>query len=600
MLVGDDTEVGALVARGTDALVSGGDLWAGGEWFDMAFRAAERAGDATAMAESVLGIGGLWVHDRSAAGTAVLLARLRQVLGLVEPCSPIELRLRARLAAETDYRSGGYAAIAAVLDEAERSGDATSRATALGLAHHCLSGPDHGYTRRAIAAGLIAESSRTGQRADLLLGLLWQCVDLLLEGDRHAGRRLNELREELNRADHIAIGQAVRGLSGMLAVRSGTLDADTVDAAWYRGGLAELLPALRTPADDAGLAAQSTAAALAGKVAEAASALARLRDLPRTGGWLVTMHFVVETACLLEDVETAESAYEQLLPYATLPMMSPLADACYGSTRHALGVAALTAGRLDDAVEQLRLAVDANLALGHWPALAHSRMRYAQALHRRGSAADRAAAARQRAAAGTEASTFNIPVPEYGGGRADRTTVATCVRQDQRWRIDYGHRTVRVPHRVGLLHLAVLLANPGRDIPSLELVAGVAALGAAMPAPAAQTGQPILDRVAVREYRDRIRLLDEQIDGYEASGATDRAEATRAEREWLLAELSAGTAIHGRARTFNDNPERARLAVARSIRRALATIEEVDDHIGEHLRDSIHTGVRCSYRPDAA
>ncbi len=44
-------------------------------------------------------------------------------------------------------------------------------------------------------------------------------------------------------------------------------------------------------------------------------------------------------------------------------------------------------------------------------------------------------------------------------------------------------------------------------------------------------------------------------------------------------------------------PERARVAVGKAIRRALARITDADAVIGEHLRQTVHTGARCSYWP---
>jgi len=46
-----------------------------------------------------------------------------------------------------------------------------------------------------------------------------------------------------------------------------------------------------------------------------------------------------------------------------------------------------------------------------------------------------------------------------------------------------------------------------------------------------------------------------------------------------------------------DQGERARVAVGKAIRRSLARITEADPIIGDHLRQTVHTGVRCSYWP---
>jgi hypothetical protein len=55
--------------------------------------------------------------------------------------------------------------------------------------------------------------------------------------------------------------------------------------------------------------------------------------------------------------------------------------------------------------------------------------------------------------------------------------------------------------------------------------------------------------------------------------------------------------LSGRPRSFPDDPERARVAVGKAIRRALTRITASDSVIGEHLRQAIRTGARCSYWP---
>jgi hypothetical protein len=68
--------------------------------------------------------------------------------------------------------------------------------------------------------------------------------------------------------------------------------------------------------------------------------------------------------------------------------------------------------------------------------------------------------------------------------------------------------------------------------------------------------------------------------------------------EIQAADLVAGLAgLSGGTSAFPDQPERARVAVGKAIRRALARIAEADAVIGEHLRQTVHTGARCSYWP---
>jgi hypothetical protein len=587
------------------------------------------------MARAALGHGGLWVHEhRGAVGSGLIRARLREALARTDPGDSLALRLRARMAAEADYASGGQAAILAVLDEARASPVTVARTEALRLAHHCLLGPEHGAARRRLAEELIGEAAHADRRADLLMGLLWQVVDLYLAGDPHAPRRLSELRALLAEGPHLAVGYVVATIDAMLAIRAGRLweaerlaeecreqgaragdaDADAwygaqlVAIRWHQGRLAELLPTLTefvgmptlSEVDNAFVAAVAVAAAQAGDRQGAAGALARLRgrslaDLPRSSSWLVALYGAVEAAYLLGDADAAADAYEQLLPFADLPMMVSLAVACFGSVQHALGVASLTTGELDRAVCHLRGAVQHNKALAHWPAVVASRMRLAEALLRGGDPEYESEARAHRAGAEAMAARLALPVPVVDAtpltGQAAR-----CRREGRGWRIDVGTRSVRVGHSVGMLHLAVLVANPGVDIAAISLVAGVAAAAG----PTVHEGlsaQPVLDRAAVQRYRRRLAQLQDEMADLESGG--DRAEAARAraERAWLLGELAGGAGPGGRSRAFVDNKERARLAVGRAIRRAFDRIERADAVVGAHLRASVHTGAYCWYRP---
>jgi hypothetical protein len=442
-----------------------------------------------------------------------------------------------------------------------RSADPVVRVWALALAHQLASGPEHGALRRALGIELIGESHGSGRRNDALVALLWHTVDLFREGDPHAQRRLEELRHELAERDHRGIGAAVGAIEVMLAIRAGRLseaealaqacaeqghragDVDTtgrhttqlVAIRWYQGRLGELLPTLADPAattDETHTAGLALAAATAGDRRTAAVTLARLRGdalarLPRNATWLTTMYGIVEAAHLLDDADTSAQAYELLQPFAHLPAVANLGVACFGSVRHALGVASLTTGHTDRAIEHFREAVEGNLALGHWPAVATSRRRYAQALTRRGRPNGTADANRELAAVHDVAPP--CPPSEPAG------SAVTCVRDGGHWRVGLGARSVVVRHNIGMLHLAVLLANPDTDVPAIELSAGVAALTAA-------------------------------------------TSAARSSRE-------------------PASEEHARLAVGKAIRRAITHVEQADARTADHLRRTVRTGRLCSYRP---
>ncbi|MFI6320116.1 hypothetical protein ACIBG8_21445 [Nonomuraea sp. NPDC050556] len=616
-------DVEAALVAGERALHSDGDLQASRRLFDEAYQAADREGDGPALARAALGLGGLWVHEhRTAADAGMVRARQRRALTVIDRRSSVAFRLRARLAGEHDYRAGGHDAIMEVLEEARSGGDPVCLAETLSLAHHCLLGPDHVRLRLELAEELVDQATRTGRRGDLLMGLMWQTVDLFLAGDPHAERRLEELRVLLEMQDHRAVAFVVSAIEVMLAIRAGRFDeaeqladacaglgaaAGDIDMTgwyggqlgairWFQGRIGELVPVLtelvHSPAlsavDNSYFAGTAVAAAAAGERRLAVGMLAKLRlpELPRSSTWLLSMYGVVEAAGLLGDADTAAEAYELLLPYAGLPVVASLGVACFGSVQHALGVAALTAGQVDRAIEHLRAGVADNLALGHWPALALTRWRLGQAL----AVVHEPSAERELAEARREADELGMVLP--GAQGAPRSVAAECRRHGKQWQLEIAGRVVLVDHSVGMRHLAMLIANPGSEIRATDLAAGPGAAESLV-----EAAQPILDDQAKRTYKQRLEQLAAEIDELEAMNDTHRASALRAERDWLLEELAAATGMGGRARGFAGSSERARIAVGKAIRRALARIAEADPVVGEELRRTVQTGVRCSYRP---
>jgi hypothetical protein len=630
----DDRSIESLLARATDAQTVVGDPRASRQWFERAYDLAEKAGDTRAMAVAVLGQGGLRVHEQRTAAGEVMLSRMRRLQPNFDPLSSIGLQIRARLAAESDYRIGKHTAILGVLEEATRAASPVARASALSLAHHCLLGPGLGHAelRRRLAAELIEESTRTRRRSDLLMGMLWQTLNLLIDGDRDVERRFGELKTFLAVQNHLAVGYLAGVIEVTLAIRAGRLEPaeaqaqDCLDAGtaiedidatgfhaghliairWYQGRLAELLPMLgalvHSPTlrgvDNSLFAALAAAAAAAGDRLTAAGAVAHLcgrdlAELPQSSSWLPTMFGIAEAAYLLHDTDTSERVYELLIPYADLPVVSSLGALCLGSAQHVLGVAALTTGDLGKAVAHFEAAIRDNLALGHRPALIVSQARYAQALTRRRESGDVALAREALASADHDASALSMPVPNYVEGRRGEQGPATCTRNGQQWLVQFGHRSVSLPHSVGMSYLAILLANPGQDIPAVDLAAGLSTLQSAT-----TPGQPVLDRVAINRYRHRIEELHGRLAELKSDDRPDLAAEAVAERDWLLAELSTATGIVGRTRTFSNEHERARLAVGKAIRRTIAAISRIDAVLGGHLQNNLHTGARCSYRPE--
>jgi hypothetical protein len=628
--------VSRFLQGGAEALWNDGNLMVSRDCFDTAYRLAEQAGDAEAMGLAAIGYGGLRLNEhRGAAAGALLHSRLRRALAVVDLTTPLAVRLRARLAGEADFRTGGNAAVIGAVEEARHSGDATARAEALSLAHHCLLGPEHAAARAGLGAELIAASFETGRRSDLLMGLLWRTLDQLLVADPHAERALTELRGELAEGDHLAVSYVVQAIEVMLAIRSGRFElaesmaaecsqrgglcgdanstgwygAHLVCIRWYQGRIGELLPMLRelvnsptlSVADNSMLGALAVAAAVNGESREAAGALARLEltGLPRSGSWLLSLYAVAEAAYLVGDGATAAAAYELLKPHAGMPIMGGLGVVCFGSAEHALGVASLATGDLDRAVGHLQEAVQENTRIGHWPAVALSRARLAEALALRGAGDDHTVATRELSTARQEADALGMRLPTAAGSNWPATggegSTVGLRRRGRRWEVELGPRLSTVEHSIGMGYLAALVANPGREIAAVDLAGGLGVPTAATGAP--NSGQEVLDATAKRAYKARLTELESEIEELEASNDLGRAGKVRAERDWLIAELSAATGLSGHVRHFATSEERARVSVSKAIWRAVNRIEQADPVIGAALRTSIQTGGRCTYLP---
>jgi hypothetical protein len=150
------------------------------------------------------------------------------------------------------------------------------------------------------------------------------------------------------------------------------------------------------------------------------------------------------------------------------------------------------------------------------------------------------------------------------------------------WQASFGGRTAYLRDAKGLHDLATLLARPGVDVPAVEL-AGTD-LGAA-------PAEPVLDRAALTAYRQRLAVLDEQLESSQRPALVE-------ERAQLLAELRRATRPGGASRSLGPTTaERARKAVTARIRDAIRRIQEVLPAFGTHLDRAVRTGTACRYDP---
>lgn len=212
----------------------------------------------------------------------------------------------------------------------------------------------------------------------------------------------------------------------------------------------------------------------------------------------------------------------------------------------------------------------------------------------------RAITGRDRSSRGESQRGETVPAPG-SGPRA--SAVAGLVRQGDLWVLSYEGTEAHVPNLKGLHDLAVLLAQPGREIAALDLAAGpVAAERGSSAWQDDVTSQPgdlgeQLDATARAAYAARLRELQAELEAADEAGDADRGARAQAEMDFVTRELSAAYGLHGPRRS-GDPAEKARAAVTARIRAAIVKIRGVHPRLGSHLRASVRTGRFCGYQPD--
>src|SRR5213083_2740820 len=648
-------------------LARGGAQWKAGdgpgarETFRQAADLARRIGDAPLLARSALGFAGegsrlLWV--RSGVVDQPRIELLQEALdGLGERDPGLRARLLARLAINL-YWAPEPERVLALSEEAvtlaRQLGDPRDLAAVLRARWIALWRPETAEERLAIADEIVRLGEWTADRELALLGRRFRIVGFLEQGDVVAADReieawaqiAGELRQPRYLTD-LAMWRATRAIMdgrfaegeehARRALELGEREPEVEPAMrhavqmavlqFHRGQLEHAIaagPRSYAPAAMLLRCHRIFSWSETGRTAEARRDLRALAkdgfELPRDGGWVVYTSLLAAVAAELNDRASAARLYELLLPYADRLGIVGAGLACWGSISSYLGLLASALGRVADATRHFEEAAKVHERIGARPFLAWTQFAHARLLltcdpgARSSEAtallASALATARELGMDGLVAKMRGLGLEAAAtvGGQEPADGDAVFRHEGDFWTVVYAGKAVRLRHGKGLGDIAILLANPGKEIHVADLIAAsTSAPPDPRSAPAAElvaqglrvsrdvSGDAVLDRRARADHRERLADLHRELDDAERCNDEGRVARARAELDFIAGELATAFGLGGRGRRAGSPIERARKAVASRIRFSLTHIARVHPALARHLRRYIRTGTVCVY-----
>ncbi len=269
------------------------------------------------------------------------------------------------------------------------------------------SGPGASRERLRLADEMLELGEATGNREAVLRAhgyRLWQFLELadMRAVDRELATYARQA-EELRMPEHSWLTIALRGMRTLLdgdvdgaerlateARHAGQRAEQPVAEQFYgiqmtqirsmQGRAGELLPAVRDlaerfPGIPAWRGGLITLAARSGDFELARRELERFvghdfSAIPRDVNWVAGMSLIGEAIAMVGDVERAQRAYDELLPYEGLVIVVARAVGCNGPVDRVLGLLAQVLGRLDDAERHLANSVEVATGMSDRPGMA--------------------------------------------------------------------------------------------------------------------------------------------------------------------------------------------------------------------------------------
>lgn len=536
--------------------------------------------------------------------------------------------VRARVHRTEPDRSGLDELSAEAVDLARRSGDPAALAFTLLARHDAIWDPDTAEARLDLVIEMAAAATDGADPEMELQAVLLEFVARLELGDPSALAAIEryyelEARLQLPRCRYVALSRraTVATMRGQfddaegyiaeayaLGERIGEVDREGVncDQSWelarQRGDFDAIDDVLTKFRGDPHLIVLEIAAALdRGDLAETERLRARFAELgvvwPR---WARTVWWAqeAELAVASSDASRCRDVRALLAPLTGRWAILGGGVLVRGPVDHWLALLDMALGDLDAAVKEFEAARVSAERLGARPWVVHARVGLARALTNRAALGDDADAASAIAAALSEAENLYMQrVVDQLRGLAANLAVARAhfVRDGDLWMLTFDNATIRLPDAKGLRDLHELLSHPGVDIPALDLLS--LDIGEGVVTSARMGSDVVLDDRARAEYRNRLTVIDDDIDRALQRGDDAEAQQLDAERDAVLAELQAATGLGGRRRRLGDDSERARKTVTARIRDTMRRLEDRHPTLASHLAESIATGTTCRYDP---
>lgn len=173
--------------------------------------------------------------------------------------------------------------------------------------------------------------------------------------------------------------------------------------------------------------------------------------------------------------------------------------------------------------------------------------------------------------------------------RKVRAGTASFIRKNKLWELSFEGKTILLRDSKGIQDIRKLLAAPEKEIHCVELMGGSISEG---------NSPEVFDLKAKKNYQERIRQLQADIQEAEEFGETPELDKMREEYDRLLNHLSGALGLSGQPRKIGSSVEKARAAVTWRIRSSIGKIESEHPQLARHLKASVRTGTFCAYRPE--